>query len=62
MNAPKLSLIYKARKKLNESGLLDLHHLFAYEPYFIYCNHAWDCTYPPDLNKMIVLQTDLSEM
>ena len=53
-----VGVIFKARKKLNKSVLLNLYYSFAY-PYFIYCNHVWGNTYPTNLNKMVVLQKKL---
>ena len=35
-----VAIMYKARKKLPKSSLINLYYSICY-PYFIYCNHVW---------------------
>ena len=53
-----IGILFKARKKLHRSSLINLYYSFAY-PYFIYCNHVWGYNYKTNLEKIVVMQKKL---
>ena len=50
-----ISILSKARRKLQKSSLISLYYSFAF-PYFIYCNHVWGSTYQTNLNNVVLVQ------
>ena len=47
-------LIIKARQYLNKNGLVALYYSFI-NPYLIYWNHIWGCTYKSYIEKLVTL-------